>query len=248
MADPNKIFYNIQWLNPKPDIHIGYHTIPNFLHRILDIRNYHNFSIKKNRIFTWEHFSYPFLCAEEMIRLNAFKSLKKQVEWMAGRYIIKRMVQHFFQKKMDLRQITIDYQVQGAPFIKNSPDIAISISHSGDIASAAISTAYGTALGLDLEKIKKAPTKAFMELAFTAGEREAMGEKPEDIFRAWTLKEAYLKYIKKGFHESLHRVEVLDNHVYHNKIRQELFIFSSRLEDAYMLSAIHDPLMPIADS
>lgn len=237
-ADQNDHLHRIHKITPRPDIQIGYHFISEFLHQILKIKFDPDFSTKRNRIFFKEEFAHPFLNDGEMAGLNAFKSMKKQMEWMAGRYLIKKMVRDFFDDTMNLEDITIGHQEKGAPFIKNRPDTAISISHSGDIAAAALGKVRGTILGLDLEKIQKIPTREFMNLAFTAKERAAMKNEPGEIFKAWTLKEAYLKYIKKGFHESLHRVEVVNNQVYHNKIKKKLSLFSKKIEGSYMISLI----------
>jgi len=58
-------------------------------------------------------------------------------------------------------------------------------------------------------------------------------------FKSWTAKEAYLKYIKKGFHESLKQVEVINGRIYHHhRIVPDVALFSGRVNNEYSLSLI----------
>ena len=63
-----------------------------------------------------------------------------------------------------------------------------------------------------------------------------------EIYRHWTLKEAFLKYIKMGFNESLHRVEIIDNKIFYPGQQQELSFWSTTIENRYILSMVVDPL------
>ena len=53
-----------------------------------------------------------------------------------------------------------------------------------------------------------------------------------------TLKEAYLKFIKKGFNESLHHVEVLNGQIYHHKNKIPLDTRCEKIAPNYLLSIV----------
>ena len=79
-----------------------------------------------------------------------------------------------------------------------------------------------------------------MKIAFTQDEILNLKDDAVEIFRAWTIKEAYLKYIKKGFNESLHRVEVINNEIRHNNKKINVDIYSTIIDDDYVLSLVSD--------
>ena len=148
-----------------------------------------------------------------------------------------------------LCDITIAHHDEGAPFLEKWPFWEISISHSGKYAVTAISTIKGKKIGVDIEKIGKVPNSSFMKIAFT--EKEIVNIKyypkdrlkvSEEVFKKWTMKEAFLKYIKKGFNESLHRVEIIDDYIFHNGKKADVSIFYKIIgkgaEDRYFLSMV----------
>jgi len=95
-------------------------------------------------------------------------------------------------------------------------------------------------IGLDIEKSDYLPDNAFMKVAFT--QREIAGirfNKSEEIMRLWTIKEAFLKYIGRGFNESLHSVEVLDHSVLYRGTRADILILSFNIDSRYVLSLIY---------
>jgi 4'-phosphopantetheinyl transferase len=193
-----------------------------------------------NEIFQKNDFTESFLNSEEMDIVNGFKALKKQVEWICGRYLIKQMIQSLFLKKRRLDQISVSYLEQGAPQIAGHFDIPISISHSNDYTAVACSLKKERTMGLDIEKISKKPDKYFLKTAFTENEISNLSDDVAHIFQNWTIKEAYLKYIKKGFNESLHKVEVIDNNIFHNLKKIDVNIYSKVIHGEYMLSLVSD--------
>ena len=148
-----------------------------------------------------------------------------------------------------LNDIIISHHGEGAPFLKNWPFLKISISHSGKYAAAALCMIRNKEIGLDIEKIGEMPDSSFMKIAFTEQEIADMQHYPEnnlkcpeEIFKKWTIKEAFLKYIQKGFNESLHRVEILEDHIFHNGKKVDVSIFSTIIgnhtRDMYSLSIV----------
>ena len=236
---------HINTLSPKPGITIWYAGIPDIIHSIFRGSRYHNFKSNSfrtviNQTFQKIDFTNPFLNDEEITTINSFKALKKQMEWISGRYLIKQMIHHIFLENLSLDQITFSYLEQGAPFLTNHPDIPVSLSHSNDYTAAACCKSKDQTIGVDIEKITKKPDASFMKIAFTQDEILNLKDDAVEIFKAWTIKEAYLKYIKKGFNESLHRVEVINNEIRHNKKKINVDVYSTIIDGDYVLSFVSD--------
>jgi len=193
-----------------------------------------------NEIFQKDDFIAPFFSHEEISTINGFRALKKQIEWISGRYLIKQMIQQLFLKSASLDQIILSYLEQGAPFLTSHPDLPVSLSHSNDYTAAACCKNKKKTLGIDIEKIAKKPDVYFMKTAFTQNEILNLKDDVLEIFKNWTIKEAYLKYIQKGFNESLHRVEVINNEILHNNKKINVDIFSTIINDDYVLSLVSD--------
>ena len=124
--------------------------------------------------------------------------------------------------------------------VTNLPDLPMSLSHSYDFTAAAVCENRSKTIGLDIEKIREKPDHAFMKTAFTKQEIRHIPDTAESIFTHWTIKEAYLKYIKKGFHESLHKVEVIDNTIYHHGKKKAVTVQSIKIAEDYILSLVCD--------
>jgi len=193
-----------------------------------------------NESFQKDDFIAPFFSNEEIGTINGFRALKKQREWISGRYLIKYMIQQLFLESASFDQITLSYLDQGAPFLTSDPAIPISLSHSNDYTAAACCIDKEKTLGIDIEKIAEKPDVYFMRTAFTQNEILNLKDDALEIFKNWTIKEAYLKYIKKGFNESLHKVEVINNEILHNNNKINVDVFSTIINDDYVLSLVSD--------
>jgi 4'-phosphopantetheinyl transferase len=235
----------ITTLNPKPGVMVWYARIPDILDAVFCNGTYHNFKPAVNEIFQKQSFDFPLLNQGEINTINGFKALKKQLEWICGRYLIKRMAQSIFFKHLPLDGISLDYLPEGAPFLTLSPEIPISLSHSNDYTAVASSTDPKQTIGLDIEKVAKKPDAWFLKTAFTPEEVFHLRDDAVQIFKHWTIKEAFLKYIKRGFNESLHRVEVIHNQILYNRKKMAVDIFSTPIDTAdndtaYILSLVSD--------
>jgi len=223
---------------PIPGVGVCYMSIPSFIRNCLVENDYTNFQTKRNLRFDSKSFLPKFLSPEEIDRVNRFRSLKKQIEWMAGRFLVKQMVQTRVDSKIPLAEIFIDYQDGGAPFIRGHPHVKISISHSGEYAGATLTTRADLDLGLDIEQIGKPPDAGFMRIAFTQREIKAMGPDARDIFRCWTVKEAFLKLIKKGFNQNLHHVEIIGDTILFKHEKAPVSVISTTLGTEYAVSIV----------
>jgi len=227
----------IHW-SPEPDIIVRVRKFSAFLKTLHDPGRFHGFATRRATEFTPGDFILPFLSLEELETVNQFKSLKKQIEWMAGRSLVKEMVCATAPEGIKAGDMSIAYREQGAPFLPRYPKIHISITHSGDYAAVALCQNENRTMGLDLEKIGPAPDAGFMKIAFTPAERKYMGNDPMKIFRGWTLKEAFLKYIKKGFNESLHKVEIYPDIILYKGIKAQINLFCATLGLDYCISLV----------
>ncbi|MEH0020479.1 MAG: 4'-phosphopantetheinyl transferase superfamily protein [Desulfobacter sp.] len=230
---------------PFPDIKIQVLQIPDLLRFLLNTPPVPGqYQTRPPRIFDRSDFARDFLSDDELSRLNAFKAMKKQVEWMSGRFAAKHLARQSLKQPfsaLPFRDIHIRYQEHGAPFLEQCPNLCLSLSHSGIYTAAAVATTPGTVMGIDLEAVGDLPDKHFMNTAFTRAEIRAMETAPADVFRHWTLKEAYLKYIRMGFNESLHHVEIIQNTVVYKGVAQNLACWSRDLDQGYILSMVSDP-------
>ncbi|MCP4671805.1 MAG: 4'-phosphopantetheinyl transferase superfamily protein [Desulfobacula sp.] len=231
---------NIRTISPKPGIFIWYARIPRIMQLIFHKDSLPDSRQMRNITFDKSHFSQSFLNDEEISIINGFKAVKKQIEWISGRYLIKLMIQNIFSKTLPLDEITISYLDEGAPFLTHAPYIPISLSHSNNFTAAGCCMDKTRILGIDIEKIGTKPDKGFLKIAFTKKEISHLADNAAPVFKNWTIKEAYLKYIKKGFNENLHRVEVIDNEIWHNQNRVNVDIYSTMIDDNYILSLVAD--------
>ncbi len=249
-------------IKPENGIEIRYSLISDLINYAFPENQYRLTTFKTQRgiVFKEKDFIPELFSRKELETINNFKALKKQIEWMAGRCLIKHMVMEYLlpsaspphSTKIKPCDIIISHHDEGAPFLEKRPFWEISISHSDKYAAVALCTEKGKKIGLDIEKIGKMPDSSFMKLAFTEKEianlqhypphSENSLQCPKKIFKKWTIKEAFLKYIKKGFNESLHKVEILDNQIFHNNKKADVSIFSTIIKDStkdrYYLSMV----------
>jgi len=236
------IFQNdikINTLCPNREVTIWYIRIPRIIESVFHGGSLPDSKQMRNRVFDKQDFRQPFLNSDEINTINGFKALKKQMEWISGRYLIKLMIQYNFSLHLPLTQITISYLDEGAPFLTHDPDIPVSLSHSNNYTAAAYCRNREKTIGIDIEKIAKKPDTWFLKTAFTQNEIIHLEDNAESIFKNWTIKEAYLKQIKKGFNESLHKVEVIGNEIWHNKKQINMEVYSTFI-DGYVLSLVSD--------
>lgn len=193
---------------------------------------------------TARDFRHPLLAPLELARVNAFKSRKRQIEWMAGRLAAKTLACFCTDNTMALPDCGIGYHPQGAPYLEHRPDLPLSISHAADYAVAGLGHSNETALGLDIEKKQDLDIQSILPIAFSDRERESMApDDPDRFFAAWTLKEAYLKYLGRGFRDNLKSVEILkiDTIQHHAKIVEGLQIQLLQPFPQYTLAIVAGP-------
>jgi 4'-phosphopantetheinyl transferase len=227
--------------SPQSGITVRYIKIPAIVNLIFYTPLDPRYKTMANRFFEPNNFKIAFLSTEELATVNGFKAQKKQVEWICGRFSLKTLVNKALDPTIPLANIQISYQERGAPFLDAYPDIPISLSHSGDYTAVGLGQNRRATMGIDIERIGKMPDTFFMKTAFTPREIHHMTQTAHEIFRHWTLKEAFLKYIKMGFNENLHMVEIIGEQIFHQEKKQRLNSWSRTIEDQYILSIVADP-------
>ena len=97
---------------------------------------------------------------------------------------------------------------KGKPYFPGRPGLHFSVSHSGELALCALGEG---ALGADVERVRKRGAD-LPRYALSDGEYAwflAQGERWEDFYTLWTMKEARVKCTGEGiFHRSVRRVSV----------------------------------------
>jgi 4'-phosphopantetheinyl transferase len=239
--------HNMVTFSPQPGITVRHIKIPDILEFVFTTPPDPNYKKIVNKLFRPSDFKIPFLSPHEFTTVNGFKAQKKQIEWLCGRFSLKTLVNETLGPDIPLSHIQVSYQEKGAPFLSDYPDMPVSLSHSGDYTAVALGETGHITMGLDIEQIGNTPDATFMKTAFTQREILHMTPTPHEIFRHWTLKEAFLKYIKMGFNENLHRVEIIDNQIFHHNKKQLLNSWSKTINDQYILSLVADPPLAPGD-
>lgn len=202
---------------PAPGYRLAFVSIPALLANGLATAVPSTYHSSPPRSFAQRDFRRPFLSEDELARINAFKALKKQVEWMAGRFAAKALARDVLAKHPEPEDLQVGYRPKGAPYLTAAPSLSLSLSHSCDYAVAGLGLTPDRVLGVDVEAIRPAGRRLLLKTAFSA--REATRLQHQDdatLFKCWTAKEAFLKYIGQGFHENLKQVEIVNDSIYHH--------------------------------
>lgn len=148
------------------------------------------------------------LSKSEADRFHTFRFAKRRMDWLLGRWTGKLAVATHLGLSQDdatLRDIEIVAAPSGAPEIfvaRKLLDIAISLSHSGDVGVCALSNS-GRALGCDLELIEPRG-ELFAAEYFTDDEQTLVrgtaseAERWRMVALLWSAKESALKALRAG--------------------------------------------------
>lgn len=175
----------------------------------------------------------------ELSRFNSFKTMKKQAEWLAGRYCLKFSLKNYFFKSdaFDFQACEVEYRQEGAPFLNSYPDLNFSISHSGNYSAVVYSGVANEIVGLDIEKIVPKNISAIASIGFTNEELYRIKKDGLDnnydlelFLKIWTAKEAFLKYIGRGFHEPLKNISVLNDSISYKNQPVDIKMFTVKYD------------------
>ena len=180
------------------------------------------------------------LSESESETLNTFKTVKRQVQWLAGRFAVKILAGHLFPPSYKPSEIEIVCTDSGAPYLPAFPEICISISHSNEYAAGLVNYAPGMTAGIDIEKHPLTNAETVIRNAFSEAECRALkGAPSQEMTRHWTIKEAFLKYMKKGLHEDPRNIEVSgDTIVFRGTVLDRVYIRTINIDENYILSTV----------
>lgn len=191
----------------------------------------------ESELYGKESFHRELFSDTELLKLNSFRIAKKQRQWIAGRYGVKKLVQCYSPLNPHLKSIRIDLEEQGAPYLPDYPGLWISITHSGNYAVAALWDEGP--VGIDLESFEDRNSEALRRVALSDRETAAYGTDPEELVRLFTIKEAYLKFRGTGFRDSLKQVECLNNSIFFaGKEDTKRRISSWRVDETFILTLL----------
>lgn len=230
-------FYTIE--SPREGITLCFVHIPRFIRQFSKDPIPSDFRGLRRRIFSPQEFISRFFSSTDLEMINNFKVLKKQVEWMAGKAAVK--ILGATAGLCETRHLLIAAEPGGAPILPDFSHITITISHSGNYAVAGLDE-NGRNLALDIEAIEKGRMQSIMRVAFSKRETGLYSHETDScLYLNWTAKEAYLKYIRKGFAEGLKKVEIIDGKVLHNgQPVPDIAIDSRVIENDYAFTLIYD--------
>lgn len=118
----------------------------------------------------------------------------KEVQWALSQ-AAHDMLRMGLKNEYGIHEAVLAYSDRGKPYLPGGP--SFSISHSRGFAAVAISD---RPVGLDLERVRSF-SELLPERVFSRIELEwfrQRGERREDFFTLWTLKECYYKYLGTG--------------------------------------------------
>jgi len=183
-------------------------------------------------------FKTDWLNDSELETVNRFATRKRQMEWMSGRFAVKKLATRRVQCSKN--KVVVRTDENGAPSLSGFPQYNISISHSHELAVAGISPS-DIRIGLDVENADAIDTDLIRKVGFSKREREALKNRPgKEVVENWTKKEAWLKLIGKGFNENLQEVEVMDGAIiYQQKRMEELSIQTETIGNRYVFTLLY---------
>ena len=127
-------------------------------------------------------------------RVSRYKNFSDRKLGVCAEMLAKKAIAEKFS--VSVSDVKISAKESGQPFCENF-DIHLSLSHSGDYAVCAVSSAP---VGIDIQKIVPYNPKTAKKVCSQAelAEIEKSGDKAAEFIKLWTKKEAVLKMLGTG--------------------------------------------------
>jgi 4'-phosphopantetheinyl transferase len=144
---------------------------------------------------------YQILSSDEQLRTDNLRLQTLKNSFIAGRGILRKILGRYLQT--DPAMLVFSEETSGKPHLEDKAScLNFNMSHSGGLSLFAVS--LGRAVGIDLEKIR--PVNNLTSLTnrfFSPDEHSYITSLPPDerenaFFKAWVLKEAYVKATGEG--------------------------------------------------
>lgn len=108
-----------------------------------------------------------------------------------------------------LADVSLQYHPDGQPYLPQFPALSLSISHSGGLWGAALSS---QSVGLDIEQVRENGMHAVARRFFHPQEYAYLCETNfADFFAVWTAKESYVKWTGEGITDRFSEFSVIQN-------------------------------------
>lgn len=129
-------------------------------------------------------------------KISRYKNEQDCKRSLLAELLIKKTI----VEKLGLREVTINRNKYGKPYIRGAKDFHFNISHSGHYVVIAVSERK---VGIDIERKVKVDYRIAERFFSNKEAREILVSSEEDeridaFYRIWTLKESYVKAIGKG--------------------------------------------------
>ena len=224
-----------------PDIAVGIVYLPDFLNIHIAQPIGFTDSFSSPRQFDLKDFRRPWFSQAEIDTLNDFKNLKRQIHWLGGRFAVKQLVLQLIDPKQAALALEIHHEPMGAPFLPSFPQLSISIAHSGAFAVAAMGLKNDCRVGVDIEACRSFDMNGVIKTAFSPREQSMLeAGSLSEFYRSWTLKEAFLKLLRKGFSEDIRWVEIWGDCIsYKSRAMDQVRILSRPIGSEYIFSLVH---------
>lgn len=174
---------------------------------------------------------YMYLLSEKEIEyLKQFKIYKKKLQWICGRYAVKKaLFKYKVSRKsiVDLNCVDVLKGADSAPYIPQYKNINVSITHSFPYCVGIVSESN---VGVDVEKVFKVEN-SLIKFFFTDREKSALSKitDTEDrniqAIKLWTRKEAVSKFLRLGMKMNFKELDTLDDILEINDYKINLFSF-----------------------
>ncbi|MDC7221806.1 MAG: 4'-phosphopantetheinyl transferase superfamily protein [Spirochaetales bacterium] len=160
------------------------------------------FPISEARKFIHTSQKEHFLSEKEWQLASRYRQFERKLQWFSGQIGAKYALSHHLNNH-SLQDLTILRTLRGMPFCKQMPQLSVTISHSYDLAVAAVSE---QTIGIDIEKDEPRP-ESFIKTWLSPREYEQYQSLPKEkqqtmVNHSWTVKEAYSKWCGMGGHIS----------------------------------------------
>jgi phosphopantetheinyl transferase len=170
------------------------------------------------------------LSEREVEYLEGFKIYKKKLQWLCGRYAVKKALFKYkvLKKSMiDLNCVDILKGADSAPYIHQYPNTNVSITHSFPYCMGVISE---NKVGVDVEKIFKVEN-SLINFFFSDREKSILSkttnlhERNVQAIKYWTRKEAISKFLRLGMNMDFKKLDTVDDELQIGDYKIKLFSF-----------------------
>jgi 4'-phosphopantetheinyl transferase len=151
------------------------------------------------------------LLQEELDRADALVFESDRREFIAGRQFLKWILSRYTD--IPAKEIRLGFGVAGKPEVQGFLG-GFNLSHSGGVATVAVTRARGISLGVDIEAIREID-RDVPKHCFSKTEQKTLHGKSgsgwlESFYRIWTRKEAIIKCFGGGLDDEMRKLETIN--------------------------------------